>query len=56
MFPISEQIREITLIVEAKYRKDLITVEAFKEMLQFEEILYATSEFSDTYIDGLGST
>ena len=56
MFPSAEKIREITLIVEAKDSDNLVTVQAFKEMMQFEEILYATTEFTDTYIDGFGIT
>ena len=53
MFPSSEQIREIILIVEAK-EESLITVQAFEEMIQFEQILYQVAEFSTTHIDGLG--
>ena len=52
MFPISDKTREITLIVEAKAPFHLLTVDAFEEMLEFEDILYETSEFTDTQLDG----
>ena len=45
--------RQINLIVESK-GDTLITKETFAEMIQFEELLYSITEFSDTKRDRLG--
>ena len=47
LFPSEDKIRSINLIVEAK-GDTLITKDIFAEMMQFEEIIYQVSEFSDT--------
>ena len=53
LFPDDDKIRSINVIVEAK-GDTLLTQQVFKEMIEFEEILYSVSEFSDTKIDAYG--
>ena len=53
MFPIEMKTRQINLIVESK-GDTLITKETFAEMIQFEELLFSITEFSDTKRDRLG--
>ena len=42
------------MIVEAK-SDNLITLEAFEEMRQFEDLLYSITEFTDTKLDPLNN-
>ena len=54
LFSDENKIRTINVIVEAK-GDTLLTKEVFSEMIEFEEILYSVSEFSDTGLDAYGS-
>lgn len=52
LFPVASTWRRLDVIVEA-IGDNLLTIEAFDEMIQFEKILYSVTEFSDTKLNNL---
>ena len=54
LFPDDDRLRSIKVIVEAT-GDNLITRDAFSEMIEFEEILNSVTELSDTRLNSLGS-
>lgn len=54
MFPVEVRPRAISLIIESK-GDSLITLEIFKELEEFEDLLYSIEEYSGTYLDPLNN-